>query len=648
MNIILAGQSAMRLKGALAPLGYCVSTLTSTPELFTVLAQQRFDLLVIEEPFLRPWTRQIFSLCQRRHAALLVLGDEPPPECLTDSMGAALDWDVLSNQASEALLRSRVTRLLSLQRVRERLREQGDALRQQEEHLFKITAAARACAAADSLTAVLQVLADYARAISGARTCSARLFPGNTVIRTLEATSPALGDPQFIGPVLAEKGSAERSAEPRVSLPLRSEQGHTLGVLVLSLQPNAPYPGSRLEFFAEVAGALLESAILVDTRRSSHLRDEFLSTLSHELRTPLTSILAWTRLLRTRRLDPTATEHGLEIIERNVRTQAQVVEDLLDVSLMVSGSLQLDFEPLDLSVCVAEAIQLLEPQAQARQIHVSAILDPNARMVGDPGRLRQVAWNLISNAIKFSPPKGNISVRLERDGSVLRLSVSDSGPGIRAEFLPHLFEHFRHLESPTTRATRGLGLGLAIVKNLVERHGGSISVANVPGGGATFRVVFPVSAVAPQDNVPAAAASAAPLRGIRVLLVEDNADASELLVRVLKDFNCEVCAAGSAREALAALDRFLPDVLISDINMPGQDGLQLLHMVRSRKPEDGGSVPAIALTALSGPDERERCLEQGFQLHLAKPVEPATLARAIATLCGRMQDERRAPVATVA
>ncbi|HYE21482.1 MAG TPA: GAF domain-containing protein [Tepidisphaeraceae bacterium] len=396
-----------------------------------------------------------------------------------------------------------------------------------------------------------------------------------------------------------------------------------------------------------------ERAARAEAERASRMKDEFLATLSHELRTPLNAILGWAQILRAGDGTTTADDlsQGLEVIERNARAQTRIIEDLLDMSRIISGKVRLDVQRVDLAPVVRAAVETVQPAADARGIRVQAVLDPAARPVsGDPERLQQVFWNLLSNAIKFTPRGGRVQVLLERVNSHLEVSVTDTGEGIRPEFLPYVFDRFRQADATTTRRHGGLGLGLAIVKQLVELHGGSVRAKSAgPGAGATFIVALPLTAV---DAAPAAddepgerrhpaQGGAADLNtcvqiaGVRVLVVDDEPDARALLARVLEGCQARVRTAGSADEALALLAAERPDVLVSDIGMPGEDGYALIRKVRSLGPDRGGAVPAIALTAYARAEDRMRAVLAGFQMHVAKPVEPAELITMVASLAGR-------------
>lgn len=378
---------------------------------------------------------------------------------------------------------------------------------------------------------------------------------------------------------------------------------------------------------------------------ANRLKDEFLATLSHELRTPLTAILGWTKMLRMMELDEDTSAHALETIERNAKAQARLVEDLLDVSRIITGKLRLEVRPTELRAVVNAAMDAVRPAAAAKSIELHTLLDPAVGPVsGDPARLQQVAWNLISNAVKFTGKGGRVEVRLERADSHIEFTVSDTGPGIAPEFLPYVFDRFRQADGSTTRLHGGLGLGLAIVRHLVELHGGTVQAESAGAGhGASFKVHLPVAALRSadyglriEDKAGEQPATQNPqpaiLSGVRVLIVDDEEDARALLRMVLEKHGAEVVAAASAQEALAAVERAAPDVLVSDIGMPEEDGYELIRRVRGLGPERGGRVPAAAVSAYAGEDSRRQALDAGFHLHVPKPVDPEELIKVVRDL----------------
>ncbi|HEU5196574.1 MAG TPA: ATP-binding protein, partial [Methylomirabilota bacterium] len=385
-----------------------------------------------------------------------------------------------------------------------------------------------------------------------------------------------------------------------------------------------------------------------DAEAANTLKDEFLATLSHELRTPLNAVLGWTRMLRRGVLDaPTATR-ALEVIERNAGAQLQLIEDLLDVSRIITGKLRLDVGPVEPAVVVEAALDAVRPAAEAKGIRLQPVLDPRAGPVsGDADRLQQVVWNLLSNAIKFTPRGGRVQVQVARANSHVEIVVTDTGQGITAEAMPHIFERFRQADSGSQRAHGGLGIGLALVKHLVEVHGGSVHAASAgPDQGATFTVKLPrmLHAETLADRVTPAARRApglaTALAGIRLLVVDDDVDALDLFAEMLRQSGAEIRPARSVREALDLLKRWEPDVLISDIEMPEENGYALIRQLRGGQIPRGDRIPAVAVTAYGGVTERIKILSAGFDSYIAKPVEPDELAAVIGRLVTRTRTLR--------
>jgi len=394
-------------------------------------------------------------------------------------------------------------------------------------------------------------------------------------------------------------------------------------------------------------------ASLSEVEAASHLKDEFLATVSHELRNPLAPILTWTQLLRSGTLDEEKTRRALEVIERNVASQAQLIDDLVDVSRVVSGKFRLDVRPIDLVPVIKAAADSQSPASDARQIRLQLVLDERAGLIsGDSERIQQVMWNLISNAIKFTPKGGRVQVVLQRAESHVEISVSDSGVGIEADFLPHVFEPFMQGTNGSMRRHGGLGLGLSIVRHIVELHGGEIT-ANSDGKdlGSKFTVKFPLLATGARENGvplgrhPIARDTLADvhlerLDGIRVLVVEDEPSASEALLVLFTSTGAEAKVAGSTGEALAVFEDWQPDVVVSDIAMPGEDGYSLIRRIRQRGADRGGGVPAVALTAYAKIEDRVTILGAGFQMYLSKPANPNELIAVVRSLAKRAGNAR--------
>jgi len=391
-----------------------------------------------------------------------------------------------------------------------------------------------------------------------------------------------------------------------------------------------------------------EIRVLLESERAAHqeserinrTKDEFLATLSHELRTPLNSIFGWTQILKMKPSDAALVSTGIEVIDRNIRIQTQLIEDLLDVSRIISGKVRLDVQSISLSDVIEAALESVALAIQAKQIRLEKVIDPlGCAISGDFGRLQQVLWNLLTNAVKFTPKGGRIHVLCERVNSHVEVSVTDTGEGIEREFLPHLFERFSQADGSSTRQHGGLGLGLSIVRQLVELHGGSVAAESAGrGAGATFIVRLPLRVTKPQETIaihPAVSISAPEfagefhkLRGLKILVIDDDSDARELVRRFLEEYKAIPKLAESAKEAKELLMHFDPDVIVSDIGMPGEDGLDFIRRFR----KSGIKVPAIALTAFARSDDRIRSLQAGFQAHLPKPVEPAELLNLIIRL----------------
>jgi len=371
--------------------------------------------------------------------------------------------------------------------------------------------------------------------------------------------------------------------------------------------------------------------------KSNRLKDEFLATASHELRAPLTPILAWVSQLRRGTLDPAHAAHALEAIERNARAQARLVDDLLEVSRIISGKMRLDLKPVRLAEVIDAAIDAVRPAAVVKNIRVVKGFHRGVLpILGDGQRLQQVVWNFLSNAIKFTPENGRVEVWLRPAQTHLELSVRDTGKGIPPGFLPHVFERFRQAQAPITGGPGGLGLGLAIVRHIVELHGGSVHAESAgQGKGATFTVRLPLR-VAPQPASSPGAPPPAPetprLAGLRVLVVDDERDTCEVLEAVLRRGGAEVRACQSAAAALAALDGWWPDVLVCDIGMPGEDGYALMRKIRTRGTPPGRPLAAVALTAYAGFEDRQQALAAGFQRHVPKPFDTEELVATVASL----------------
>jgi PAS domain S-box-containing protein len=391
-----------------------------------------------------------------------------------------------------------------------------------------------------------------------------------------------------------------------------------------------------------------ERAARSEAEKANRLKDEFLATLSHELRTPLNAVIGWSRMLSSGRLDRESSKHALEVIERNAWAQKQIIEDILDVSRVITGKLQLNLSPVDLVAVVDGALDAVRPAMEAKEIRIETIIDAGLRVIsGDPDRLQQVVWNILSNAAKFTPHGGKVEILVNQTNTHVVIQVSDSGPGIDPQFLPHVFERFRQADGSTTRMHGGLGLGLAIVRHLVELHGGTISVENrSEGSGAIFSVRLPLPSGDLENEAVTHAASAfgertdlTNLQGLHILLVDDETDALDLISVELAQHGAKVTAVDNAEEALTQLEAGNFDLLISDIGMPKMDGYELIRTIRRQEQGKGRRIPAIALTAYARVQDRMQAIMSGFTTHVAKPVEANELVTMVASLAGRLDKE---------
>jgi PAS domain S-box-containing protein len=581
------------------------------------------------------------------------------------------------------------------------------ALRDESKVLELLNSTGSALARQRDLRSLLQTVTDAATGISGAR-FGAFFYNGTDragepfTLHTLSGAGTGEfakfglpGPTALTGPVLRGEGvlrSDDVTADPRygqsgphfgmpaghpamrsfLGVPVVARSGEVLGRLMLghpeagifterteriiggiAAQAAVAIDNTRLYEAAQRAAEerkdLLESERLAraEAERTSQMKDEFLATLSHELRTPLSAILGWAQVLRRGTRDPADLQRGLQTIERNARAQAQLIEDLLDMSRITSGKVQLDIQTLAPPVFIDAAIETVRPAAEAKNIRIDKHYEPDAGMIaGDPGRLQQVIWNLLSNAIKFTPRDGLVRIDLRRAGASVEIAVSDSGAGIAPEFISHVFERFRQGDASTTRQHGGLGLGLSIVKQLIEQHGGTVRVDSAgEQRGACFTVDLPAASPQLMAARPDRARYSPPspltpdivlrdLSQVKVLVVDDEPDARDLIKRILSDCNASVTTAASARAALDAFRAAPPDVLVSDLGMPDMDGFQLLAQVRALGNDAGGDIPAVALTAFARSEDRLRALEAGFAAHISKPVEPSQLIAIVADMIG--------------
>ena len=459
------------------------------------------------------------------------------------------------------------------------------------------------------------------------------------------------------------KDHAQETATLREEAAALREETSTLREEAVRAREEAAHARSELEqLMAQmreanerlVVGAVRAQTLTEDAEQANHLKDEFLATVSHELRTPLNAVLGWARMLGANQLPPDSARHAIATIELNASALALIIDDLLDVSRFMAGTLRLARQPVDLVAVALAALDAVRPLAATKNVHLVFAPDlPAIETVdGDAGRLRQVIWNLLANAIKFTPEGGRVEMFIERSNAYMEVRIVDTGQGISPDFLPHVFERFRQADDATTRRHTGLGLGLAIVRQLVKLHGGTVLAASEgEGRGATFTVRLPMSApeaqggqaAAPGERRAAASAASSMLRllrldDLRILVVDDNLDGRTLTSLVLTGAGASVTAVASVREALQQLEVERPDVLVSDIGLPDEDGYALIRQIRQHEAEHGGFLPAVALTGYARAADRARILAAGFQAHIPKPVEPVDLTAAIATVTQHLRD----------
>ena len=570
-----------------------------------------------------------------------------------------------------------VGRVWSFRDITERRRAE-EALEDETRILDVLNRSGTSIAATLDLQPLLQTVIDAATEISGARFGA---FYYDTVDESGDACVQyaVSGAPREAFARFGQPGAPPllESAPSYMAVPVISRAGKTIGglyfghpdagvfndraqrmVVGVAAQASTAIDNARL--YDEVKRVASERELLVeaeraaraDLERAGRMKDEFLATLSHELRTPLTAILGWAKVLQRKSDDAPTLAQGIDTIARNARAQAQLIDDLLDMSRIIFGKVRLDVRPTDLACVVEAAVETVRPALQTKGIQLWQSLDPVAGPIdGDPHRLQQVVLNLLSNAVKFTPKGGAINVVLARANSQLRIAIKDSGVGINPEVLPHVFDRFRQADSSITRRYGGLGLGLSIVKQLVELHAGTVRAESAGEGlGATFIVTLPMAPAgigggrAADATAPAAASLAldeVDLSGVKVLVIDDEPDARELVGQMLIQAKAEVMMAGSAGEAMRVLEACRPDVMVSDIGMPGEDGYQFIREVRRLAPAKGGLTPAIALTAYARSEDRTRAMRAGFQVHVSKPVEPPELVAAVGGLAGRIASNGR-------
>ncbi|HWE03699.1 MAG TPA: response regulator [Tepidisphaeraceae bacterium] len=588
------------------------------------------------------------------------------------SMGAV---DYIQTPVVGDVLKTKVAVFVDLFRKSEQIRLQAESLRRHAAQLHKLTAASLAIHSASTLERMFAVVTATAREISGARRAQS-IFAGEqlagppSVFRS-ESDSPEVRQIDGYRPDSLGLHSAVRTANKPIRMsraeleahpgqgsdsglwhaaggwmaaPLLARDGRNLGLIEVSEKSTGdftPDDEAVLVQLAQMGSIAIENTLYAAERQTNRIKNEFLSTLSHELRTPLNAILGWTQLLQMEQLSPDLA-HGLEVIDRNARAQTKLIEDLLDVSRITTGKLVLTLRPTVIGPVILAAADAVRPSIEAKRIALDCDLsaaEMEAVVDGDSDRLQQVFWNLLSNAVKFTPESGRIEVRLERQENSIQLRVTDTGRGISRAFLPYVFDRFRQADSSSTRSQGGLGIGLTIVRHIVELHGGKVSAdSDGDGQGATFTVTLPLASMK-ASSWPSAAAEdreafhdfSADLTGLHILVVDDEADAREVVAATLQRSGASITAVASVDEALAVVARSRPDLVISDIAMPDKDGFDLIRLLREL-PAEMGQTPALALTAYAREEDQARALAAGFQFHLAKPVNPGALLRAITQL----------------
>lgn len=596
------------------------------------------------------------------------------------SLGAV---DYILTPVVPAVLRSKVAVFVDLFRKSQQVQLQAERLRQRATQLHRLTDASLAINSAPSVQKIVQVATETARDLVGVHQAITLVSPGSHPAHTASFASysdryaawrnktPKIADagiyalvcgmnkPMRMTPLELEAHapSIETAQQPALrgllAAPLAGRNSRNMGLILLSDKSAGDFTDDDqaiLVQLAQLASVAIENIIFAEERESNRLKDEFLSTLSHELRTPLNAIAGWVQLLKSEKLEGEVA-HGVEVIERNVNAQTKLIEDLLDLSRVTSGKLRLNVKPVTLIHLLDAAIDAHNPVMQHKRISLNRQLDESepTAVLGDPDRLQQVFGNLLSNAVKFTPGGGSISVRLARESGLIRISVSDTGDGIDPEFLPHVFERFRQADSTSSRRHSGLGIGLTIVRHIVGLHRGTVTVhSEGKGRGATFTVSIPAGVAESASDPAADPQSIAPeslpsLEGITVLVVDDEPDAREVVARILNRSQAKVITAADVSEAISIVSTQHPDLVMTDLAMPLQDGFELLRQIRALPDHRQAGIPVIAITAYARPEDEARTADAGFQGHLSKPVNPAELVHACHQWFTRSQSPQTIP-----
>lgn len=690
MNILLVDDRAeqrLSLVAVLSELGQNIVEAASGREALRALLHQQFAVILLDVNMPGLDGFETAALIRQRQRSehtpiIFITAYSDDAHALRGySLGAV---DYILAPVEPQVLRTKVAVFVDLFKKNEEVHRQATVMRRRAEQLHQLAEASHAINSELGIDRMLQIVTDRAAAIIGARQSvtstavnlhvvgtrrcvrladeyagcherSMELANIDSQLLTGVASLPRrMTQSEFDDYRIVHRPGAVGDDVPMrgwLAAPLTSHSGYCLGAIHLSDKVGGEFTEDDEAILAQLgqmASIAMENIVYSQEREANRLKDEFLATLSHELRTPLTSILMWTHMLRTgATLDPAVVSRGLEVIERSGKAQGKLIEDLLDVSRIINNKLTVEVHPVDIVKVIDAAIDAVRPTAEAAHVEVRRLLGPSSCQVSaDANRLQQIFGNLLSNAVKFTPEGGQVEVYFEEIDGRARVRVSDTGQGIPTDFLPYIFERFRQADSSTARAHGGLGIGLFVVRRLVELHGGTVWAESAgEGKGSTFVVELPFRDGAHASHGAPLAANAGVLSspptngvrldGVQVLVVDDEDDARECLALALRQYGALVTAAKSAAEAVSAMEEELPQVLICDIGMPGEDGYSLIRRLRARGAARGGGIPAAALTAYARSEDRARALAAGFDLHVPKPVEPGDLASAVRNLLGK-------------